>query len=78
MIGGQGDYDCIKAFSETDFIEDLQEVTVPTLIMRGEDEDLTCLSSAAWFCGHPFPGSLAIPDVDLNQPFFRYITPTRS
>jgi non-heme chloroperoxidase len=32
--------DCIKAFSETDFTEDLKKFDVPTLIMHGDDADL--------------------------------------
>jgi len=39
MLGGaKAQYDCIKAFSETDFTEDLQDLRVPVLIMRGEDD----------------------------------------
>ena len=33
-------YDCIKAFSETDFTEDLKKVDVPTLIMHGEEDQI--------------------------------------
>ena len=38
MMGGiKAQYDCIKAFSETDFTEDLKAIDVPTLVMHGED-----------------------------------------
>jgi hypothetical protein len=33
-------YDCIKAFSETDFTEDLKSVTIPVLVMHGEDDQI--------------------------------------
>jgi non-heme chloroperoxidase len=32
--------DCIKAFSETDFTEDLKNVDVPVLVMHGEDDQI--------------------------------------
>ena len=41
MMGGvKAHYDCIKAFSETDFTEDLKAIQVPTLIMHGEDDQI--------------------------------------
>jgi non-heme chloroperoxidase len=41
MMGGiKAHYDCIKAFSETDFTEDLKNVDVPVLIMHGEDDQI--------------------------------------
>jgi len=33
-------YDCVKAFSETDFTEDLKKFDVPTLVMHGEDDQI--------------------------------------
>jgi len=33
-------YECIKAFSETDFHDDLKKVDVPTLLMHGEDDQI--------------------------------------
>ncbi|MGH8497157.1 MAG: alpha/beta fold hydrolase [Gammaproteobacteria bacterium] len=33
-------YDCIKAFSETDFTEDLKKIDVPTLLLHGEDDQI--------------------------------------
>ena len=38
--GIKGSYDCIKAFSETDFIEDLKTIDVPTLVMHGDDDQI--------------------------------------
>ena len=41
MMGGiKAHYDCIKAFSETDFREDLKSVEIPVLIMHGEDDQI--------------------------------------
>jgi non-heme chloroperoxidase len=41
MQGGvKGEYDCVKAFSETDFTEDLKKIQVPTLVMHGEDDQV--------------------------------------
>ena len=41
MMGGiKAHYDCIKAFSETDFTEDLTSTDVPVLVMHGEDDQI--------------------------------------
>nr|WP_294519316.1 alpha/beta hydrolase [uncultured Rhodopila sp.] len=41
MMGGlKNEYDCIKAFSETDFTEDLKSITVPTLVLHGDDDQI--------------------------------------
>lgn len=41
MQGGlKGIYDCIKAFSETDFTEDLKKFDIPTLIIHGDDDQI--------------------------------------
>lgn len=48
MMGGvKAHYDCIKAFSETDFTEDLQSLTVPTLVMHGEDDQIVPIDDSA-------------------------------
>ena len=48
MTGGaKPHYDCIKAFSETDFTEDLQSITVPVLIMHGDDDQIVPLADSA-------------------------------
>jgi non-heme chloroperoxidase len=38
--GVKGSYDCIKAFSETDFTEDLKKIECPTLVMHGDDDQI--------------------------------------
>jgi non-heme chloroperoxidase len=48
MLGGfNGAYDCIKAFSETDFTEDLKKFDVPTLILHGDDDQIVPINAAA-------------------------------
>ena len=48
MIGGaKAHYDCIKAFSETDFTEDLQTISVPTLVMHGTDDQIVPYADSA-------------------------------
>ena len=40
-------YEGIKAFSETDFTEDLQAIEVPTLVMHGDDDQIVPFADAA-------------------------------
>ena len=40
-------YDCIQAFSETDFTEDLKKFDVPTLIMHGDDDQIVPIGASA-------------------------------
>jgi len=41
MMGGhKGEYDCIKAFSETDFTEDLKKIDIPVLVLHGDDDQI--------------------------------------
>ena len=47
MGGAKAHYDCIRAFSETDFTEDLQSVTVPVLRMHGEDDQVVPIDASA-------------------------------
>jgi non-heme chloroperoxidase len=39
-------YDCVRAFSETDFTEDLQKFDVPTLILHGDDDQIVPIAAA--------------------------------
>ena len=43
----QGAYDCIKAFSETDFTEDLKKFDMPTLIIHGDDDQIVPIGASA-------------------------------
>jgi len=45
--GQKNAYECIKAFSETDFTEDLKKIEVPTLFMHGEDDQIVPVHDSA-------------------------------
>src|SRR6186713_1626901 len=47
MGGAKAHYDGIKAFSETDFTEDLKKFTVPTLVMHGDDDQIVPIADSA-------------------------------
>jgi non-heme chloroperoxidase len=47
MAGHKAVYDCVKAFSETDFNEDLKKMDVPTLILHGDDDQIVPIAEAA-------------------------------
>jgi non-heme chloroperoxidase len=47
MMGSlKSEYDCIKAFSETDFTDDLKTITVPTLVMHGDDDQIVPIDTS--------------------------------
>ena len=48
MLGSaKAHYDCIKAFSETDFTEDLKAIDVPVLVLHGDDDQVVPIADAA-------------------------------
>jgi non-heme chloroperoxidase len=47
MGGAKAQYDCIKAFSETDFTEDLKTIEVPVLVMHGDDDQIVPYADSA-------------------------------
>jgi len=48
MMGGiKAHYDCIKAFSETDFTEDLKKIDVPVFLMHGDDDQIVPIHDSA-------------------------------
>ncbi len=47
LAGHKAVYDCIKAFSETDFTEDLKKFDIPTLILHGDDDQIVPYKDAA-------------------------------
>ena len=47
LCGLQAAYECIKAFSETDFTEDLKKFDVPTLIIHGDDDQIVPIGASA-------------------------------
>jgi non-heme chloroperoxidase len=47
MLGGmKAHYDCIKAFSETDFTEDLKKIDIPVLVLHGDDDQIVPIAAA--------------------------------
>jgi len=57
MAGFKGVIDCIKAFSETDFTEDLKQFDVPTLIMHGDDDQIVPIGASAMLTAKLVKGS---------------------
>jgi non-heme chloroperoxidase len=47
MAGHNAVFDCIKAFSETDFTEDLKEFDIPTLVLHGDDDQIVPFAHSA-------------------------------
>lgn len=47
MSGHRNAYECIRAFSETDFTEDLKKFDVPTLVLHGDDDQVVPIDAAA-------------------------------
>ncbi|GAB5428960.1 MAG: alpha/beta hydrolase [Devosia indica] len=47
MGGAKAHYDCITAFSETDFTEDLKALSIPVLLLHGEDDQVVPIENSA-------------------------------
>ena len=47
MGGAKAQFDGIKAFSETDFTEDLKVIEVPALVMHGDDDQIVPIADSA-------------------------------
>jgi non-heme chloroperoxidase len=47
MGGAKAHYDGIVAFSQTDFTEDLKQITVPVLVMHGDDDQIVPYADSA-------------------------------
>lgn len=47
QAGIRAAYECIKAFSETDFTEDLKRIDVPTLVLHGDDDQIVPIGASA-------------------------------
>ncbi|WP_300112390.1 alpha/beta hydrolase [Sphingobium sp.] len=45
--GAKAHYDCVAAFSETDFTDDLKAVSVPVLVLHGEDDQVVPIDASA-------------------------------
>ncbi len=47
MLGGiKGQYDCIREFSEVDYTKDLEKMTIPTLIVQGDDDQIVPIGAS--------------------------------
>jgi non-heme chloroperoxidase len=57
MCSVKAAYDCIKAFSETDFTDDLKRIDVPTLIMHGDDDQIVPIADSALLSAKLVKGS---------------------
>jgi len=57
MAGFKGVVDCIKAFSETNFTEDLKKIDVPTLFMHGDDDQIVPIGASATLASKIVKGS---------------------
>jgi non-heme chloroperoxidase len=57
MSGHKNAYDCIEAFSETDFTEDLKKFDVPTLIIHGDDDQIVPIGASAMLSSKLVKGS---------------------
>jgi non-heme chloroperoxidase len=57
MTGHKNAYDCIKAFSETDFTEDLKKFDVPTLVIHGDDDQVVPIGASALLSSKLIPNA---------------------
>jgi non-heme chloroperoxidase len=57
LAGHKAVYDCIKAFSETDFSEDLKKMDVPTLVLHGDDDQIVPIGASAMLSSKLIKGS---------------------
>jgi len=58
MAGLKAEYDCVKAFSETDQTEDLKKFDVPTLILHGDDDQIVPIRASALLSSKLVKGSI--------------------
>ncbi|HEY1423914.1 MAG TPA: alpha/beta hydrolase, partial [Candidatus Acidoferrum sp.] len=57
MAGHKAVYDCVKAFSETDFNEDLKRFDVPTLVLHGDADQIVPYADAGVLSAKIIPGA---------------------
>jgi non-heme chloroperoxidase len=60
QAGLRNAYECIKAFSETDFTEDLKKFDVPTLVLHGEDDQIVPINNTGRRTARLVAGAKAI------------------
>ena len=71
MGGAKAHYDGIKAFSETDFTEDLKAISAPTLVMHGDDDQIVPYADSA-----PLSAKLLKNGILKTYPGFPHGMPT--
>ncbi|MEV4313913.1 alpha/beta hydrolase [Actinocrispum sp. NPDC049592] len=71
MGGAKAHYDGIVAFSQTDFTEDLKKITVPTLVMHGDDDQIVPYADSA-----PLSAKLLANGILKTYPGFPHGMPT--
>lgn len=87
LAGIKGAYDCIAAFSETDFTDDLGKFDVPTLIVHGDDDQIVPIGASALrsskivkdatlkiYTGAPHGLATTMQD-EFNRDLIRFIRP---
>ena len=57
MCGFKAAYDCVAAFSATDFTEDLKKFDVPTLVMHGDDDQIVPIADSALISAKLIPNA---------------------
>ena len=57
LCGHKAAYECIKAFSETDFTEDLKKFDVPTLVLHGDDDQIVPIVASAMLSSKMIKGA---------------------
>ncbi len=58
LAGHKAVFDCVKAFSETDFTEDLKRIDVPTMILHGDDDQIVPIADSALLSARLIKGSV--------------------
>ena len=58
MAGLNAEFECVKAFSETDQTEDLKKFDVPTLILHGDDDQIVPIAASALLSSKIVKGSI--------------------
>lgn len=56
--GHKNTFDCIKAFSETDFTDDLKKLKVPTLIVHGDDDQIVPIAASGLLSSTMIDGAI--------------------
>ena len=76
MCGFNGAYDCVKAFSETDFTEDLKKMDIPVLVLHGDDDQIVPIGASGQMSSKLVPkgilkvyhgGAHALPKTEADR-----------